>query len=138
MNMLLPVRIAGACLLALAVLNIFVPGRFGWKEELSRVSLLNRQIFRVHAFFIILCIVLMGALSLCFAPALLAPSPLSRLVLGGLSLFWLVRLFCQWFVYDPSLWRGNRFNTFMHCFFTLLWSYFAAVYGIACWLQLRT
>ena len=136
MIMLLPVRVAGVLLLALALLNVFVPKRFGWKEELAKVSLLNRQIFQVHAFFIVLTLVMMGVLSLFFAPALLSPSPLSRLVLGGLALFWLVRLIIQWCVYDSSLWHRNPFNTFMHFAFTLLWIIFIAVYGTALWLQL--
>lgn len=136
MNMSTPVRIAGGLLLGLAVLNVFVPRRFNWRAELTRVSPLNRQIFLVHAGFIVLILILMGVLSAFYSAALLDPSPLSRLVLGGLALFWLVRLFTQWFVYDASLWRGNRFNTGMHWLFTLFWLYLTAVYAAALWQQL--
>jgi hypothetical protein len=137
MNMIVPVRAAGALLLGLAVLNVFVPRRFNWKAELARVSPLNRQIFSVHAGFIVLILLLMGVLSAFYGEALLAPSPLSRLVLGGLALFWLVRLFTQWFVYDASLWRGHRFNTAMHILFSIFWLYLTAVYAAALWLQLK-
>ena len=32
----------------LVVVNLFVPARFHWREELARLSLLNRQIFQAH------------------------------------------------------------------------------------------
>ena len=133
----LHIKIAGALLLVLAFVNLFLPGRLDWKHDLAKLSLINRQIFRVHAFFIVLILVLMGLLSAFFAPALLSPSPLSRLVLGGLALFWFARLITQWFVYDASLWRGNRFNTWLHVIFSLLWLYLTAVYAAALWLQLN-
>ena len=70
-----------------------------------------------------------GSLSLLAPDTLLEPSRLSRLVLSGIATFWGLRLLCQWFVYDASLWRGQRFNTVMHALFSLLWLYLTAVYG---------
>jgi hypothetical protein len=133
----LMLKLAGGLLLLLAVANLFLPRKLDWKNDLAGLSLLNRQIFRVHAFFIVLILVMMGALSLGFTAELLAPSPLSRLVLGGLALFWFIRLAVQLFVYDSSLWRGNRVNTFIHFTATLLWAFFTAVYGAALWRQLQ-
>jgi hypothetical protein len=133
----LHLRVAGVLLLLLAALHPFMPARFRWKEELARLSLLNRQIFLVHVFFIGLVLVMMGALC-AFAPELLvARGPLARLVLGAFAFFWLARLATQWLVYDRSLWRGQPFNTFVHGAFTLLWLYLVAVYGSLFWLQSR-
>lgn len=129
MNLELHLRLAGFLQIALAGLHLFFPRRFNWKEELSRLSLLNRQIFYVHTFFVCLVLVLIGALSL-FAPHdLLQPTPLSRMVLGGFAGFWGLRLLFQWLVYDSSLWRGNRFHTLAHWAFTGLWVYLTAVYA---------
>ena len=122
-------RLAGALQLALAALHLVFPRRFQWREELFRLSLLNRQMFLVHTLFICVVLVLLGSLSL-FAPeALLEPTPLSRFVLGGIAAFWGLRLLVQWFVYDARLWRGDAFNTFVHVAFSVLWAYLAAVYG---------
>jgi hypothetical protein len=132
------VRIAGALLFALAAMHIFLPRRLNWNEELSRLSLLNRQIFHVHTFFVVLVVALMGALSLFFGSLLIEPSPLARLVLAGLTCFWTLRLGFQWLVYDASLWRGNRFNTAAHLIFTALWAYLSLVYGTALWAQLNS
>ena len=121
-------RIAGALQILLALLHLAFPKRFKWKEELARLSPLNRQIFLVHTFFICVVLTLIGALSLLAANTLLEPSRLSRLVLGGFATFWGLRLLCQFFVYDASLWRGQRFNTVMHALFSLLWLYLTGVY----------
>lgn len=121
-------RIAGALQIALALLHLTFPRRFQWKEELARLSPLNRQIFQVHTFFICVVLVLIGTLSLLAPETLLEPTRLSRLVLGGFATFWGLRVLCQWFVYDASLWRGQTFNTVMHALFSLLWLYLTAVY----------
>ena len=129
----LHLRLAGLLQILLALLHLDFPRRFRWREELASLSLLNRQMFHVHTFFVCLVLVLFGALSLLAPDALLEPTRLARLVLFGIALFWAVRLYCQWFVYDPRLWRGQRFETTMHFVFTAVWCYFVAVYGGAWW-----
>lgn len=124
-------RIAGALQIALAFLHFSFPRRFNWKEELGRLSLLNRRIFLVHNFYITLVVMMIGALSLIAPRALLDPTPLARYVLAGFTLFWGLRLAFQWAVYDRALWRGNRFNTIMHWLFTALWLYLSFVYALA-------
>ena len=52
--LLLNLRIVGLMMAGLAVLNLFVPKRFHWQEEMARLSLLNRQIFQAHSMFLIL------------------------------------------------------------------------------------
>lgn len=133
----LHLRLAGAVQIALAALHLFFPRRFRWREELARLSLLNRQIFIVHTLFICLVLVLVGSLSLLAPHTLLEPSRLSKLVLGGLALFWGFRLAVQWLVYDPRLWRGDRFNTFVHFALTAVWTYLTAVYSAALLSQLQ-
>ena len=124
-------RIAGALQIALAFLHVFLPRRFHWRDELARLSLLNRQIFLVHTLFVVVVIALIGAVSL-FAPgALMESTRLSRLVLSAFATFWGLRLAVQFLVYDSSLWRGQRFNTVMHALFSLLWAYLTGVYAAA-------
>ena len=121
----------------LALAHVTFPKRFQWKEELARLSPLNRQMFKVHVFFIVLVLVLFGALSLLLADELLSPSPLARALLGGFTLFWALRLYVQLFVYERALWRGNRLNTAVHVVFTAFWTYLVAVYGTALSRQLH-
>src|SRR5215204_4630377 len=108
--LILHLKLVGLLILGLCVLNFFLPKRFNWKEELARLSLINRQIFLVHCAFIVLTCAMFGLLSLFFTPLLLERTPLARLVLAGLTTFWALRLFMQLFVYSPALWRGRRFE----------------------------
>jgi hypothetical protein len=136
MSLSLQLKFVGLSLLLLALAHAFFPGWFNWGEELRRLSPLNRQIFQVHCFFIGLILALFGSLALCFTSALIERTFLARIVLAGLMLFWTVRLFVQLFVYRTSLWRGNRFNTGVHWLFSLLWTYYVAVFGWALWNQI--
>jgi hypothetical protein len=124
-------RIAGAFQIGLAIVHLSFPKRFHWKEELARLSLLNRQMFVVHTIFICFVLVMTGALSLLAPQTLLQSTPLARLVLGGFGGFWGLRLLFQWFIYDWRLWRGDSFNTFVQFLFTLMWIYLTSVYVAA-------
>jgi hypothetical protein len=129
-------RLAGVLLLLLATLHPFLPKQLGWKEDLAKLTLLNRQIFLVHVGFIVLMLVLLGVLALFFAADLVAPSRLAAAILGGLTLFWGLRLLTQQFIYDRSLWRGNRRNTLLHVLASLLWTYLTVVFAWGWWQQL--
>jgi hypothetical protein len=124
-------QIVGALLMFLGLSHVFFNRFFRWEEELATVSLLTRRVFFVHNFFIGLSVVLGGAASFFCANALLRPDTLSRGVLAGMTTFWLCRLLAQFFGYDSAIWRGDRFRTFMHVAFSLLWCYITATYGIA-------
>jgi len=113
---------------ALSLAHFDFARRFGWSRELKRISLLTRQIFWVHTAFLMLVLAGFGGVSLLCADDLLAPSTLSRTILGGLSVFWMARLYCQFFVYRTEHWRGNNLNTVAHVLFSLLWTFLSMVY----------
>jgi len=119
-------QFAGAVLLGLSLLHVAMPKRFAWSEELARLSVLNRQIFWVHTFFVVLIV----ALLLFYPETLHERTSLARLVTTGLVIFWLARAFVQFFVYSPKLWRGKPFETFVHIAFSLFWLYLVGV--LAC------
>jgi hypothetical protein len=136
MTLVTHLRFIGVLMAALVVVNLFVPRRFRWREEMARLSLVNRQIFQAHTVFIVLTVAMFSALLLTSAEALLEPTRLSRMVLGGLTLFWGLRMLMQWFFYSPAVWRGDRFNTVMHCVFSIAWIYVTATFATALWLNL--
>ena len=131
MTLSMNLRIVGILLVLLGLSHTFFNRYFGWERELADVSLLTRQIFFVHSFFIALGVVLGGAGSFLCADALLRPGLLSRTLLAGMTVFWLCRLLAQFFAYDSRIWKGNRFRTFMHAVFSALWIYVTVTYGIA-------
>ncbi len=131
--MTLPIllKIAGLIFFGYALLHVVFPKRFRWREELTRLSLLNRRIFIVHTTFIVLLLLLLGTLCLVFTAELLEPTPLGRVVLGGLEIFAVARLLAQLFLYDAALWRGHAANTRIHAVFVTTWSYLALAFGLA-------
>lgn len=131
MTLSMNLRIVGILLVLLGLSHAFFNRYFGWERELAGVSLLTRQIFFVHSFFIGLGVVLGGVGSFLCADALLLPTLLSRAVLAGMTVFWLCRLLAQFFAYDTRIWKGDRFRTSMHAAFSALWIYVTVSYGIA-------
>jgi len=124
-------HVVGVLMAALVAINLVVPYRFHWRDELSRVSLVNRQIFQAHMVFLILILGLYSALLLTCASDLLEPTRLSRTVLAGLTIFWGLRMVMQWAFYSPTIWRGHRFHTVMHWLFSLIWIYVTGVFAVA-------
>jgi hypothetical protein len=127
-------RITGAGLILLAVLHVPIGRHLQWREDIPRLSPVNHDIFHVHNLFVCLVLVAMGVPCL-VEPALLVEK--SRAAAWGawmLTIFWAVRLYCQWFVYRRELWRGKPFETAIHWLFTGLWTFLTALFGFcAAW-----
>ena len=131
MTLQIHLQIVGCLLVLLGLSHSFMNRHFGWGKELAEISLLTRQIFYVHTFFIALGVILGGAVSLALPAELLSPAPLNRAILAGMAFFWLCRLLTQFFVYDGAIWRGNVRRTLMHGALSLLWIYVTAIYTLA-------
>ncbi|MDB6055142.1 MAG: hypothetical protein JWN25_2665 [Verrucomicrobiales bacterium] len=129
-------KIAGLLQIALGVAHFWLPDKLGWESDCAKMTLFTRQVFFVHCFFIVLVLFLFGSLSFGCADLLVRRDPLAKWLLMGIASFWLIRLFCQFFVYDSRIWRGNRTHTVIHAMTSLMWGYYGAVYGIAWWRQL--
>ena len=125
-------QLIGFILIGLALVHGIFPRYFNWKEEFKDISLLSRQIMYIHTFFIGLIIFLMGILCLTCSDELLKTSFGNKICLG-LGLFWLTRLYVQFFGYSSKLWRKKRFETFIHIVFALLWTYVSAVFLFISW-----
>ena len=122
-------KTAGVLMMALALIHLFFPRYFRWKEELAQLSIANRQIMYVHTSFIAFVVFLMGML--CFSSASdLAKTLLGRKIALGLAIFWTARLPVQFFCYSSVLWKGKVFETTIHVLFTMLWIYFSSVFTL--------
>lgn len=122
-------NIIGVLLIGLAFLHLIFPSYFNWKEELSQLSLMNKQMMQVHTFFIAFIVFLMGVLCLYSTNDLLNTS-LGKTISLGFGIFWGVRLVFQFFGYSKELWKGKSFETIVHIAFSLLWMYLTAVFFV--------
>lgn len=128
----LHVNIIGVVLVLLSLVHGIFPRYFDWKNELTSVSLINRQLMYVHTFFIALLLLLTGALCITSASELVS-TPLGRKLSLGIAVFWIVRLVVQFFGYSSQLWRGKRFETTIHVFFASLWTYMSTIFFLIYW-----
>jgi len=121
------IKIIGVLLMALALVHIAFPKYFNWDKELKSLSLINRQMMTVHTFFIALMVFLMGLLCLTSSSELIE-TKLGKKISLGLGIFWSIRLFLQFFGYSTELWKGKKFETFMHILFSFFWTYLSIIF----------
>jgi len=119
--------ITGVLLIVLAFVHLVFPSYFNWKKELPLLSLVNRQLMTIHTFFIALTVLLMGVLCLVATDDLIN-TRLGKVIATGLAIFWTIRLVIQFFGYSPKLWKGKTFETIVHVFFVLLWTYLSFIF----------
>ncbi|MCY0978632.1 hypothetical protein PGH12_04440 [Chryseobacterium wangxinyae] len=114
----------------LALIHIIFPKYFDWENEFKSLSLINRQIMKVHTIFIAFTVLLMGLLLITSSNELLETN-LGKKIIFGLAIFWTFRLIIQFFGYSAKLWKGKLFETTVHITFSLLWFYISFVFWIA-------
>jgi len=127
--MYIHLKIIGILLIALALIHIPFPKYFNWGKELKSLSLINRQMMSTHTFFISLTVFLIGLLCLTSSVELIETNLGNKIVLG-LGIFWVIRLFFQFFVYSPKLWKRKRFETSIHILFSIVRTYLSIVFFI--------
>jgi len=120
-------KITGTLLILLSMLHFIFPRYFNWKQELSSLSLVNRQIMYVHTFFIAFVVFLMGVLCITSSTDLLNTQLGKRMSLA-FGIFWSIRLYIQFFGYSSKLWKGKLFETIVHISFSIFWTYLSATF----------
>lgn len=96
------IRLAGLGQLILSVASLAIPKVLGWKEELTKVRRLTRQVFWTYAIYIWSTNVAFGLVSLFGADWLLDHSPLAACLTGFITIYWAGRCGIQWFYFDRS------------------------------------
>lgn len=108
MTTLVMLRLAGVAHLALIPVNLVAPSRLKYAASLAGARPIVRDIFYVHAAYILFVLAGIGALCLGAAEFLAGGSPLARWACGYLAAFWGARLAVQLFYYDREERRQNR------------------------------
>lgn len=131
-NLELFLRIIAIAQLALAALSFFLPRILKWEADMARMSLLVREVFVIHSWFISITLVIWGVLTWRFAHEMAhAPTDLSRWLCGAIALFWGIRCALQWLHYSPMHWRGIPGRTVIHWMCFVGYGLWAAVYATA-------
>jgi len=114
--------------LAIAVINLQLVKLLGWQAELDRMSLLVREVFHVHKWFISIILVIFAVLTLRFPGDLAGGSELGRWLAGCIGAFWGIRTWMQWGFYDASHRRETRGRMAVHWILTLCYGGAAVAY----------
>ena len=120
--------LAGMVQVAIAFANFFLPAKLKYRENLSRVSPIIRQIFVVHSAYIVGIVLVFAGLTFGFAGELASGHGLGRFLAATMAIFWLMRVPVQLFYYDATLRRGNRWGDIA---FTAGVLFLTAAYGAA-------
>ena len=122
------VQAAGVVQLLIASANFVLPAKLRYRENLARVTPIIRQIFIVHAVYIVLVLIGFAGLCLFFTDELSGASTLGRVISGFLAFFWLLRITIQIFYYDD---RIKRRYWLADTLFMVLFLYLAIVFAAA-------
>ena len=122
------IQIAGAVQFAIGLANLPLASRLQYRKNLAGASEIVRQVFYVHAAYIVLVVLGFAALSLLFPSELVSGRPLGRFLSTFLAIFWLLRVPIQLFYYPVEIRRQNRLADVI---FTVAFAFLALVFGLA-------
>ena len=124
-------RIAGLLHFGLLIASALTPRALDWRANLAALHPFLRRLFWVYGSFIVLVIVAFGTLTLCHGAEMAAGTPLGRSLCLFIAVFWLARLFVQLFVFEARPFLTTWFYKIGYHGLTVVFIYFAAVYGFA-------
>jgi hypothetical protein len=129
MKLQIILQIAAGMQISVAVLNLFLVRLLKFQPELDRVSLLLREVFHVHAWFISVTLFTFGLLTWRFAAEMADGGvEVCRWLAGCIGLFWALRSVLQVAYYSASHWRGRLDRTVIHVVLLLIYGGFAGAY----------
>jgi len=122
-------QIAAALQLAVALLNLFLVRLLNWEDDLKRMPLLLREVFRVHAWFISITLSIFAAITWRFAAEMgNGADPVCQWLAAGIGMFWAIRTVLQVAYYSRSHWLGRPTRTLVHILLLFLYGGLAGVY----------
>src|SRR5262249_32049842 len=89
------IRVAGAVQLSILIASSLVPFKLNFKEDLSKLPMLHRQLYWTYGGYVVMGIIVLGVISLTCADELAAGSRLACAVCIYGALFWGIRVALQ-------------------------------------------
>lgn len=121
--------LAGLGQLAIVIGSLAIPKVLGWKEELTVLKPLTRQLFWTYAGYIWGTNLFFGLLSALAADTLMDGSLLAAAVSGFIALYWGARLIIQFaFFHESGAPTGPALRA-AEVVLVILFAYFTLVYG---------
>jgi len=133
MNLIIALKIVAVLQLGVAVLNLFLTRLLKSQEDLDKMSLLPRQVFNVHSWFVSIMLVIFGVLTFRFADQMVSGQSEPALwIAAAAGIFWGIRTVIQMVYYSPSHWWGKTGRTVIHVVLLLVYGAMSATYLWPC------
>ena len=128
-TLILCLKVAAFGQIIIAVLGLFIARMLDWKEAISNMPLLVREVFQIHGWFISLTLLIFGTLTWRFALDLAGGThEFLRWFAAGVGIFWGMRCMMQWTHYSSVHWRGIADRTAIHWILFLSYAAFTVTY----------
>jgi hypothetical protein len=118
---------------ALGLGSLVIPRMLDWKNALSTVPTLIRQIFWTYAGYILCINIFFGIVSLLYTDELLSGNGLSKALLILITLYWFSRVIIQFVYFDKTSIPEKLIYKAGEIMLVSLFVVFTLVYGYAAW-----
>ena len=124
------IQVCASAQIGVAVLNLSLIRLLKWKAEIERMSLLPRQVFVVHLWFISVTLLIFGVISWRFAEEMVCGlNPVATWFAGAIAVFWGIRTVLQLTYYSSEHWKGKRREMIAHVLFLAIYAGLTVTYG---------
>ena len=125
--------LAGLGHLGLVCASPMIPRLLHWREEVSKLRPLTRNVVTTYAYYILGTNLAFGLLSTLKPEWLLDGSGLARAVAGFIAVYWGVRLLLQFAYYDRKDAPQGMVFRFAEAALAALFLFWTLVYGYVAW-----
>lgn len=120
--------LAGAGHFAVLIASFQVPYRLHWKQDLNKLTPLNRKLMWVHGAFTVYTIISFGALTILLHDDILRGQRSAVAMAAFIGMYWLLRVVVDFTYYDHSDWPKGRALAAGHILLTSLFIFLSATY----------
>ena len=120
---------AGISQVILVIGSLAIPKVLNWKSELKNVQTLIRQMFWTYAAYILVINLCFGLLSVFAFTELTDKSLLAKVVTGFIAVYWISRVFIQFFYFDRKSFPSGILNRIAEVLLVTLFVALSAVYS---------
>lgn len=135
-NIHLAIFLAGIGQLILVLASAVIPRCLGWKEPISKLPKLIRQLFWTYAGYILGMHLFFGVMSAFGTGLLLDGTPQAAILCALMMTWWGVRIALQFFCFDRKGIPQTRFNVLAEIMLVALFLYLTCVYAAGIYLNL--
>lgn len=129
--------IAGLAQLALVAGSLAIPKVLDWHTGLAKLRPLLKQMFWTYAAYILVTNLCFGLISAFDFRDLANHSTLAALITGFIAVYWISRVFIQFFYFDRTDFPPGKWNKMAEIVLVTLFIFLSVIYSLALYANLN-